>query len=155
MLRGALSNEPMQVARIVRGLPATLDTVAGTAERLPQVAHLVISNVPGPQVPLYLAGARVLCKHPTSIVVHGLALNITVQSFDASMDFGLMADASALPGVKALALPIDEAMQALRALPVSATGQKAAKKVVKEAVAMSRKRPATLGRSARRPRSVR
>ena len=134
---------------------ASLYGKARAAERLPQVANLVISNVPGPQVPLYLAGARVLCNHPTSIVVHGLALNITVQSFDASMDFGLMADASALPDVKTLALAIDEAMQELRALPVPATGQKAAKKVVKEAVAVSRKRPATLGRSAPRPRSGR
>ena len=52
---------------------------AKVADRIPQVANLVISNVPGPQVPLYLAGARVLTNCPTSIVVHGLALNITVQ----------------------------------------------------------------------------
>ncbi|MCB1979245.1 MAG: DUF1298 domain-containing protein, partial [Burkholderiaceae bacterium] len=79
--------------------------------------NLVISNVPGPQVPIYLAGARVLANCPTSIVVHGLALNITVQSFDAHMDFGLMADAAALPDVKTLALALDAAWKELRALP--------------------------------------
>jgi diacylglycerol O-acyltransferase len=50
-----------------------------------------------------MAGARMLTNYPTSIVVHGLALNITVQSYDQSLDFGLMADAQALPEVRELA----------------------------------------------------
>jgi pimeloyl-ACP methyl ester carboxylesterase len=45
------------------------------ADRIPQVANVVISNVPGPPVPLYLAGAKMLTNYPTSIVVHGMALN--------------------------------------------------------------------------------
>ena len=96
---------------------ATLYGKARAADRLPQVANVVISNVPGPQVPLYLAGARMLANCPTSIVVHGLALNITVQSFDAHMDFGLMADAAALPDIKALAKALDAALDELRTLP--------------------------------------
>ena len=103
---------------------ASLYGKARVAERLPQVANVVISNVPGPQVPIYLAGARVLANCPTSIVVHGLALNITVQSFDAHMDFGLMADAQAMPDVKALALALDAA---LIELPVPAKAAAAAK----------------------------
>ena len=106
---------------------ASLYGKARVAERSPQVANVVISNVPGPQVPIYLAGARVLANCPTSIVVHGLALNITVQSFDAHMDFGLMADAAGLPDVKALALALDAAMQELRVLPVPAKAAAAAK----------------------------
>ena len=73
------------------------------ADRIPLVANLVISNVPGPPVPLYMAGARMVANYPTSIVVHGLALNITVQSYDQQMDFGLMADAAAMPDVRLLA----------------------------------------------------
>ena len=76
---------------------------AKVADRIPQLANLVISNVPGPPVPLYMAGARMLTNYPTSIVVHGLALNITVQSYDQSLDFGLMADAVAMPHVRELA----------------------------------------------------
>ncbi len=91
---------------------------ARVAERIPQVANVVISNVPGPQVPLYLAGARMLTNFPTSIVVHGLALNITVQSFDQSMDFGLMADAQAMPDVKELAAAILVALDDVRGLPL-------------------------------------
>jgi diacylglycerol O-acyltransferase / wax synthase len=61
------------------------------AQRLPMVANLVISNVPGPQVPLYMAGARMLTFHPLSIVMHGLGLNITVQTYAGSVDFGIIA----------------------------------------------------------------
>jgi diacylglycerol O-acyltransferase / wax synthase len=90
---------------------------ARVADRIPQVANLVISNVPGPQVPLYMAGARMLTNYPASIIVHGLALNITVQSYDQSLDFGLMADALAMPDVRELADDIAVAMDDLRALP--------------------------------------
>ena len=100
---------------------ASLYGKARLADRLPQVANVVISNVPGPQVPIYLAGARVRASCPASIVVHGLALNITVQSFDAHMDFGLMADAAALPDVKALAGALGAAWEELQALPPPAT----------------------------------
>ena len=76
---------------------------ARVAERIPVVANLVISNVPGPPVPLFMAGAQMVANYPTSIVVHGLALNITVQSYDQQMDFGLVADLQAAPDVRALA----------------------------------------------------
>jgi diacylglycerol O-acyltransferase / wax synthase len=89
---------------------------ARVADKLPPVANVVISNVPGPPIPLYLAGARMLTNYPCSIVVHGVALNITVQSYDQSLDFGLMADAAAMPEVRELAGSIRVAFDDLRAL---------------------------------------
>jgi diacylglycerol O-acyltransferase / wax synthase len=86
------------------------------SELLPPVANLAVSNVPGPPVPLYLAGARMLTNYPCSIVTHGLALNITVQSYDQSLDCGLMADAKALPDVRGLADALAEAVDLLRSL---------------------------------------
>jgi hypothetical protein len=91
---------------------------AKVAERIPQVANLAISNVPGPPMPLYLAGARMLTNYPTSIVVHGMAFNITVQSYAGALDFGLMADAKAMPDVKAFAQAVEIAFDDLRALPL-------------------------------------
>jgi WS/DGAT/MGAT family acyltransferase len=86
------------------------------ANHIPMVANLVISNVPGPQVPLYLAGARMLTNYPTSIVMHGIALNITVESYERSLDFGLMADAKAVPDVHDLAQGLHRAMDELRSM---------------------------------------
>ncbi|MBK8285707.1 MAG: wax ester/triacylglycerol synthase family O-acyltransferase [Ahniella sp.] len=72
---------------------------SGLADRLPTVANLVISNVPGPQVPLYLAGAELLSYVPVSIVTHGLGLNITVQSYNGRVFFGLIASGKAVSDV--------------------------------------------------------
>ena len=76
---------------------------ARVADRIPQVANVVISNVPGPPVPLYMAGARMLTNYPASIIVHGLALNITVQSYNGRLDYGLIACRRAVPDVNDLA----------------------------------------------------
>ncbi len=85
------------------------------ANRL-RVANLAISNVPGPQVPLYLAGATMTGMFPLSIVVHGVALNITVQSYRGQLCFGLIACRRAVPDMGALALALERAMVALRQL---------------------------------------
>jgi diacylglycerol O-acyltransferase / wax synthase len=90
------------------------------ADRLPPIANVAISNVPGPAFPLYLAGAKMLTNYPTSIVVHGLALNITVQSYDGSLDFGLIACGEAMPDVAELARHLHAAYEELKALPTPA-----------------------------------
>ena len=48
----------------------------------------MISNVPGPQFPLYLAGARLEANYPVSVITDGMGLNITVMSYCGHMDFG-------------------------------------------------------------------
>ena len=95
---------------------ASLYGKARVAEKVPQIANVVISNVPGPAVPLYFAGARLTTNFPTSIVVHGMALNITAQSIDQQLDIGFMADAAAMPDVALLARSVGEAWLELRAL---------------------------------------
>ena len=91
---------------------------AKAADRLPPLANVVISNVPGPPMALYLAGAKMLTNFPCSIVVHGVALNITVQSYNQSLDFGLMADAAAMPEVRELAAALRVAFDDVRAMSV-------------------------------------
>ena len=89
---------------------------AGVAERLPSIANVAISNVPGPQVPLYLAGARMLTFHPLSIVMHGLALNITIQTYAGNVDFGIIADKKAVPHLQDLADGLEAAFEEARGL---------------------------------------
>jgi WS/DGAT/MGAT family acyltransferase len=85
------------------------------ADRMPALANLAVSNVPGPQFPLYLAGARLLSYEPVSIVAQGLALNITVQSYDGGLFFGLTACRKTVPDAADLAADIAQAWQELRA----------------------------------------
>jgi diacylglycerol O-acyltransferase len=89
---------------------------AGITERLPAIANLAISNVPGPQLPLYLAGARMLTFHPLSIIMHGLALNITIQTYAGRVDFGLIGDRASLADLQRLADGIEAAFEEARAV---------------------------------------
>lgn len=59
------------------------------ANQLPPLANVTISNVPGIPIPLYMAGARMMHYYPVSIPYHGIAVNITVQSYDGQMEFGI------------------------------------------------------------------
>jgi diacylglycerol O-acyltransferase / wax synthase len=62
--------------------------------------NLFVSNVPGPQLPLYVGGARVLGIHPASAITDMTgALNITLFSYDGSLDFGLIACRELVPDV--------------------------------------------------------
>ncbi len=75
----------------------------GSPTDLPPVANVAISNVPGAPVPLYMAGAKLATYYPVSIPAHGVALNITVQSYNGSLDYGLTACRRAVPDVDDLA----------------------------------------------------
>ncbi|HEY1359450.1 MAG TPA: wax ester/triacylglycerol synthase family O-acyltransferase [Thermoleophilaceae bacterium] len=81
--------------------------------------NLVISNVPGPQFPLYCAGARLDANYPVSVITDGMGLNITVMSYCGRMDFGIVADRDQMPDVWNL---IDWLGQALDELKPAAAG---------------------------------
>jgi diacylglycerol O-acyltransferase / wax synthase len=61
--------------------------------------NLVISNVPGPREPLYAAGAQLLHYYPVSTIIDGQGLNVTVQSYLDTLDFGLVSDRELVPDV--------------------------------------------------------
>ena len=90
------------------------------ANRMAPLANVAISNVPGPKFPLYLCGARMLTYYPVSIAVHTMALNITVQSYNGSLDFGLTACRKAMPDPADLAAQMRAAHKALLRLSMPA-----------------------------------
>lgn len=102
-------------------------SATGLDKYLPMPANVIISNVPGPQVPLYLAGARMLTYYPLSAVTHSVALNITVQTYAGSVDFGLVADKHAIPDLQKLADALNEAFVQARTLLSKASAPAATK----------------------------
>ena len=116
------------------------------ANRMPPIVNVAISNVPGPQFPLYFAGAKLAGFFPVSIPGHGIALNMTVQSYNGLLEVGLTACRRAMPDVADLgnyvveehaklrglieALPVhgDEAPVIEAAVPVAAKKRAPAKK---------------------------
>ncbi len=61
--------------------------------------NLVVSNVPGPQFPLYMAGAQLVANYPVSVITDGMGLNITVMSYRGHLDVGIVADRDQMPDV--------------------------------------------------------
>lgn len=83
------------------------------AEKGPVIHNLVISNVPGPPVPLYFLGARIDGLYPLGPIFHGAGLNITVMSAAGRMHVGLIACRDAVPDVDVLAEQFEAELQAL------------------------------------------
>ena len=76
--------------------------------------NLVISNVPGPQFPLYMAGAELQANYPVSVITDGMGLNITVMSYRGRMDFGIVADRDQMSDVWCLIDWLGDELEALK-----------------------------------------
>ena len=136
---------------LMQGLGA-LYARARVADRLPAIANVTISNVPGPTVPLYMAGAKMLTNYPTSIVVHGVALNITVQTYNESLEFGLIACGEAMPEVSELARHVQAAFDEFQGLPASVEAEVVSTPVAnKSAPRKTAARPAAKSKTAPKP----
>jgi len=88
---------PALTARVARVAFAT-----GMMHRLPPF-NICISNVPGPNVPVYLAGARMLAQYPMSVILDGQGLNITLVGYLGELHFGLVACRELVPDIDTLA----------------------------------------------------
>jgi diacylglycerol O-acyltransferase / wax synthase len=99
---------------ILSGL-AALYGKSGITNWVNPPANVVISNVPGPPVPLFCAEAKVSALYPVSIPAHGMALNFTVQSYLENLDFGVTADRRAVPDIDVLSDYLMVAFQELAA----------------------------------------
>jgi WS/DGAT/MGAT family acyltransferase len=75
---------------LMTGLASLLGR-SNLVSRMPAAGNVAISNVPGPPIHLYLAGAKMVHFFPVSIAYHGTALNITVQSYAGLLEFGITA----------------------------------------------------------------
>ena len=72
-----------------------------------------ISNVPGPNIPLYMAGGKLVRWYPMGPIADGQGLNMTVMSYLGVIHFGLVACPELIPDVQAMADFIPEALQEL------------------------------------------
>jgi WS/DGAT/MGAT family acyltransferase len=109
-----LSNVSMLGAPILVQILALLYSRSNLSDVLPPAANVTISNVPGPRQTLYAVGAELLHIFPVSIPAHGLALNITVQSYRDQLDFGFIAGANVIPNLRVMADMLPQELALLR-----------------------------------------
>ncbi len=113
------AGSPALLQELAVAIPQALHGVATRAAMRagaagPPVFNLLISNVPGPQLPLYAAGARVTANFPVSAIsdVTG-GINITVMSYNGHLDFGIIACPTLVPDVSVIAEYLREALEEL------------------------------------------
>lgn len=95
--------------------PTILTLLTGIGGRTRPMFNITISNVPGPDTPLYFRGAEMVATYPASIVTHGQALNITCQSYAGFMNFGFTGCHSSMPSMQKLAVYTADALAELEA----------------------------------------
>jgi WS/DGAT/MGAT family acyltransferase len=110
-------------AEVIAGLqdfaPPTLLAQASRLNFSTRLFNLIVTNVPGPQFPLYLLGRELQTLIPVAFLPQNHALAIAIMSYNGGVDFGLLADYDAMPDVKyvtqAIRDSLDELLEAAKA----------------------------------------
>ena len=92
--------------------PTLMSLAARVVHRQP-FFNLIVTNVPGPQLPLYLMGARLLEAFPIVPLTRNLTVVVGILSYDGTLHFGLWADRDACADLEVLAGGIDDAFAEL------------------------------------------
>jgi diacylglycerol O-acyltransferase len=101
---------------LVPAVATRLSRLAGNVRLFDHVApvcNLVVSNVPGPDVPVYLAGARLVAMYPLGPIVEGVGVNVTVFSYLDTLFVGVQACWDLVPDIEAISSGIERALAEL------------------------------------------
>jgi WS/DGAT/MGAT family acyltransferase len=93
-------------------------TILAQASRLnfsTRLFNLIVTNIPGPQLPLYVLGRQLLDLFPVAFLPSHHALAVAIMSYNGSIDFGLLADYDALPDLDVITEGIDASLEELLA----------------------------------------
>ncbi|HKF79273.1 MAG TPA: wax ester/triacylglycerol synthase family O-acyltransferase [Thermoleophilaceae bacterium] len=130
-MRGLKESKQALGAEVISGLerfaPPTLLAMASRVNFSTRLFNLIVTNVPGPQFPLYLLGREMQELVPIAFLPENHALAVAVMSYNGKVDFGLLADYDAMPDLEVfaelLAESLDELLGAAReATPAPAKG---------------------------------
>ena len=143
----SLPKKAMMQYTVLLMAPTIITLLTGIGGRTRPMFNVTISNVPGPEKPLYFRGAELVAIYPVSIVTHGQALNITCESYAGLMNFGFTGCHTAVPSMQRIAVYAADAVTELEAalLPV---------KTAKPGKPGKRARPARPAKSAKPARAA-
>jgi hypothetical protein len=110
------------LARATNRLPPTVLAQASRLNFSTRLFNLLVTNIPGPQVPLYVLGRRLDDLLPVAFLPDHHALAVAIMSYNGAIDYGLLGDYDALPDIDVIAHGIDEALAELLAAARSRSG---------------------------------
>jgi WS/DGAT/MGAT family acyltransferase len=129
--------------------PTTILSQAARLQARQRFFNLVITNVPGPQIPLYLLGRRMQAIYPVVPLAENQALGVAVLSYAGGMGFGLLGDYDAMPGLEALGTLLEGAIEDLAAAALLSPRVRPARRSPRRAPRAPRA-PASAGEGTRR-----
>jgi diacylglycerol O-acyltransferase len=116
-MRGLKESKQALGAELIIGLerfaPPTLLAQASRLHFSPRFANLTVTNVPGPQFPLYLMGRELVEMAPVGFIVNGFAMIVALVSYNGTLTFGLLGDYDALPDIEVIGAYIRDALAEL------------------------------------------
>jgi hypothetical protein len=121
------------MAAVTSLAPPTILAQASRLQFSTRLFNLIVTNIPGPQLPLYVLGRRLQDLFPVAFLPSNHALAVAIMSYNGGINYGLLTDYDALPDVDAVAQGIDDALAELL-----------------EAARMRARKPAPTGDGARR-----
>ncbi|MGZ4272873.1 MAG: WS/DGAT domain-containing protein, partial [Solirubrobacteraceae bacterium] len=95
--------------------PPTIMAQAARLQARQRLFNLVVTNVPGPQFPLYMLGRQLDAMFPMVPLAENQALGIAIMSYNGQLNFGLNADYDAMPDLEALADEVRASIEELTA----------------------------------------
>jgi diacylglycerol O-acyltransferase / wax synthase len=124
-------------APAVAARAARLYSRTQTSSRFRPIFNVTISNVPGPQVPLFMAGSKLVAWYPMGPLADGQGLNMTVMSYLGVIYFGLVACPDCVPDVHRLAHHVNDAVAELKKAAAPPAAKPAAARKKRAAAASS------------------
>jgi len=103
-----------QMVQLGNQAPAAFHALAGIGGLPPGMINLVCTNVPGPLIPLYGSGRRMLGSWPLLPLTGDLGLSVAIMSYDKSLYLGTMCDPTIVPDVELIRDAIDDEFRRLR-----------------------------------------
>jgi hypothetical protein len=104
-------------AEVLTGLeqlaPPTILAQASRLNFSTRLFNLIVTNVPGPQLPLYVLGRELLDLFPVAFLPENQALAVAIMSYNGRLDFGLLGDYDGMPDIEDVASDLDESLAEL------------------------------------------
>jgi diacylglycerol O-acyltransferase / wax synthase len=116
-MQGLKESKQALAAQVIAGLedfaPPTLLSMASRTHWSPRLFNMIVTNVPGPQFPIYLQGRELLDLIPIAFLPENFALTIAAMSYNGKLVFSLLGDYDAMPDIDLLGDYVAEALEEL------------------------------------------
>jgi WS/DGAT/MGAT family acyltransferase len=116
-MQGLKESKQALAAQVIAGLedfaPPTILSMASRMNWSTRLFNMIVTNVPGPQIPLYMQGRELLEVVPVAFLPDNYALTVAAMSYNGALDFSLLGDYDAMPDIEQVAEYVKEALDEL------------------------------------------